>query len=249
MVFKNATSFIEEKKQLMQWDIETLKKDLAPDIRLSYITSLGGYAKDIAFGYAILKNKAEALSWFREAVGYYVKVDELLKEEGKRIRYVHALRLLDAVVPLSKEEEYIKVAAIIEGLPPEPVPGTSYISSELFEAYLDNMAPLLKGNYNEALERLPRLRNSEKKDWKDCQFYEGLSDAIEGIAKQDKDLFLGGLNRVLEIFKRRNAQLKGLPICPEATTLFILVKRRGMDIKLEDIDGKLREFVPGVLVE
>jgi len=114
---------------------------------------------------------------------------------------------------------------------------------------LDCMSSLLVRDYETALKRLKRYREWEEKDWRETKFYEGIADSIEGIARADKPLFLKGLNRVLEIFKRRNSQLKDIPICTDAVTLFILARERGLDISLDDLPEKLRMFIPRVLVE
>ncbi|UCF07401.1 MAG: hypothetical protein JSW28_07025 [Thermoplasmata archaeon] len=214
----------------------------------SHYDSMGFWAKSIGYNYAILRNKQEALNWLNEGVEYYLKIDEFEKREGNRIRYVHALRILDCVVPLQDEGLYNTVSVTIEGLSPEPVPGTDRISTEIFEAYFDCMAPLLRGDYDTAAKRLPRLKKWEK-DWKECKYYEGLSDSIEGIVQEDGGQFLIGVGQILKIFKRRNAQLKGMPICTEATSIFILAKRRGLKVELADIDKKYRMLIADVFID
>ncbi len=118
----------------------------------------------------------------------------------------------------------------------------------IFEDYLECMAPLLRGEYDEAMKRLPTYREQERKYWKETGWYGSVSDAIESLVKKDKETFMEALHGILKTFKRRNAQLKWIPICCTATTFFILAQRRGIDISLEEIDRKYREFIPECLV-
>ena len=176
---------------------------------------------------------------------------ELIKKSCEIIveAFEIAQKLIKPDIATRDIDNFGMVSKLIENIPPTPIPGTDKIATEIFESYLDCMAPLLREEYELVLERLPRLRKWEELDWKETEFYEGPSDCVEGIVRKDKMLFLKGLLRILEIFKRRSAKRKSIQHCSLAITMFILGQRRGFDITLKDIDEKYRTFIPEILVE
>ncbi len=235
----------EEIIQDQMWAIENWPKEIPkhpPHIQASFYDGMGDSARIIALNYAILRKCEETKRWLGEAVNYYLKSEEMIRDLGELLEYAIGIYLLDCVVPLRDEELYARVSRAIEDVKRDVKPF-------VFEDYLHCMAPLLRGEYDEVLKRLPTYRELERKYWKEVGWYGTMADAIEALAKGDKEPFMEALHGILKTFKRRNAQLKEIPICTEATTLFILAQRRGIDISLEEIDKRYREFIPECMVE
>lgn len=221
--YKEAYSFFKD-------EMETKEKK-GPQ----HFITIADQANRIALNYLIIKEKENAIYWFRESTKYYLSATKLL--------YPNGLRLVDSVVPLHDNILYRKASDAITGLSYKP-----YSNTGLFEVYLECIASFLRDSPESALDYVSKLRELEIKYWKEVKWYEGLADAVEGIAREDKTLLLNGISRVLEIFKKRNAQLKRIPICTEATSLFILGRRQGIKIELEELSKDLQEFIPEVLV-
>jgi|GEM_PF-5216668 len=216
--------------------------DYPPDIQMGMYDGMGDSARTIALNYAILRKCEETKRWLREAVDYYLTSEEMIRDLGKLLEYATGLDLLHSVVPLRDEELYDRVSRAIEEVERDDRP-------IVFEDYLNCMAPMLRGEYDDVLKRLPTYREQERKYWKEVGWYGTMADAVEAIVKEDKETFMEALHEILKTFKRRNAQLKEIPICREATTLFILAQRRGIGISLEEIDKRYREFIPECMVE
>ena len=253
MVMRTPEEKIEDHKGLIERWIISINDTTSMVIRKNTYSDLASFADIIARNYCILENRKEAIHWLREATGYHLKTYELIKHlvENKEIQYglsSPAGGLLYTVVASGDVERFDMVSRLIENLPPPTIPGTDKVSTEIFESYLNCMAPILRDEYDLVSERLPKLRQWEAKDWKECQFFE-VSDSIEGIVKKDKGVFSKNINGILKVFKRRNIKRKSIQHCALATTMIILAKSRGLDISLEDIDEKYREFLPRVLVE
>lgn len=226
-------------EQRIETDKAFIKKlleqpDLTPPKSMKYMV-LGGNANGVALRYLLLGNKSEAQSWFKQSTTYYIKSQEIKGYEYASVLPIiaQAICTMDQLYAHEIAEKLSNVTIINPANLMMPIHKVNTIINLILEDY---------EKANKAAMMRKESEHNEKNKVKGTVGGDG--ESLYGISIKNKELTLEGIVKVLEIFKKRVAQTKDMPICMDAQMYLILAKWRGMDLSIMDIPEKYRAFVP-----
>lgn len=199
-------------------------------------------SQSISIKYLLLLNKKEAMHWAEQAALYFKKSAESGLIQGN-IEYSSWLSTLEMAI-ISCNKKLIEDVA-------SPISKLEQIGPEICDYYLKSISNIILYRDREALNYVGNLERIEGKQFRRFKgWFEGPGTALKGILLNDKILVVKGVTRVLQIFKNRiRGRDHKLPLCIPAIVLLILARDRGITIKKEDVDEKLRGYIPWILLE
>jgi len=209
----------------------------------NYLSTIADNACEVGQYLLLLGKKEEAMEYLRESAEYYEKTIRMSIELGGG-EYPDFWQGIDTAIITGDEERMKNIASMII----DTDLSITYMYP-LMKSYVLLQCAMILGKEEDVKKYLDELKTYEK-TWKNHQDYEGQYDVYHGILTGNKEQFLKGIIRMLEIFKRRNAQLKFDPWFLEGTARIKLAQMNGLSIDVKnDIPKRFHTVLPMLLFE
>ncbi len=221
---------------------------IPPDNINNVLFDLGLSAARVSLYYILLGEKAEALVWANTSADYYKRsiVDQKSRFGPQRVGVDGCLNLLNSAILSSNKNMIIESIELCRGIRqdfPE-----KYRDMAPFYYYIQAVGDILTENDTEAKTVVEHVNKGAPRNLK--KYFEGLKVCLDGILSNDKDVFLAGLDKVLEDHKK--VKTLGPPdemLCVPAAVQIKLAELRGIKVTPEDVKEKYRPYIPWLLFE
>jgi len=194
----------------------------------------------LAINTLLLGDKHKALDLLHKSFDLLSEVFEFRKNE-----YPTFLDLIHVAI-LSLDKKQMRAASdLCKKMVDETPKVTVY--------YIRLLCDLIDGNEDRVREDISVLNEELKVEGEYFPLY--LDDLASALLDGDRKKFIEVLPKVLESHDRirdnyyGNKNSYNYVICIPATVLLILARDRGITIKKEDLDEKLRDYIPWILLE
>ena len=122
-----------------------------------------------------------------------------------------------------------------------------------FHRFVMCLSRLTQKRYNEALVEAEELDRLEPTNYSPLKYYRGLGKMSLGIIQENPKILLEGLTNIMKrhmsLIRYQGKNYDASLICIPATVLLLLAKKRGLDVKKQDLTEKFRPYIPWILFE
>lgn len=231
---------IEYNKKSIEHDEATWDQTVPYMVPVVYF-GLGRHSRCISIYYLLLGNREEAKAWFGRASDYFLKS----REPGKDGEVQMLMWAVLASILSGDGDLMAKMARVFDDLVYRKPPYFYYFVACLSHLILREDEPSLKD--------AGKLRELEPRSYIKVQYYNGLGECCEGVARGDTGLVVSGL---ADILNRHEALIPSFGkksddalVCIPASALIMLARMKGMVITAEDVEEAYRQYIPWNLFE
>jgi hypothetical protein len=233
------------------------EKILTSDEKLKsrWLWGLGTNAQAVALGYSMLNDRNDALIWFNKSAEFYFQCMQSYDKTklcfgiSESFTETIALQVMKSIV-LSGNKNFINE---LSNYTAKNKPEISMSSDLIFNYVIAaSMIIITRGErlneeLNEELKKqLKKLSESEEKHGEGViGYYAGTSDAMEGLAENNKEKILNGINKMLFSFGKYLSRTKDIPLCIDAVMILLIAKNKEIEIDIQEgIYENYQKYIP-----
>ena len=228
------------------------EKILTSDEKLKsrWLWGLGTNAQAAALGYLMLNDRNSALTWLNKSAEFYFRCMQSYDKTklyfgiSESFTETIALQVMKSIILSGNKNLINETANYIVKNQPE-----ISMSSDLIYNYVIAVSMIItRGErLNEDLnEQLKKLSVSEEKHGGNVTgYYAGTSFALEGIAQNNKEKILNGVNKMLFSFSKHLSRTKDIPLCLDAVMILLVAKNKEIEIDVQkEIHENYKKYIP-----